>query len=330
MPLQEIGWGIIGCGEVTERKSAPAFGQLPHSRLVAVMRRNAELAADYARRHGAARWYNDAQALINDPEVNVVYIATPPALHCEYTLQVAAAGKSVYVEKPMALNTAECETMLVACQTAGVDLLVAYYRRALPRFIKIREWIGSGCIGQVRHVTTVLYRKPLDKDIRGEHHWRIDPAMAGCGYFCDLAPHTIDILQFLVGPIATAYGVSTNQRRLYPAEDSVSAALRFESGAVGAGLWQFDSFAPLDRTEIVGDRGRITFAVFGDSAIRIETGTLTEEYTISNPDPIQKPLIETIIAQLRGLGSCPSTGATAIATNRVMDQILGNRCGDAV
>ena len=131
--MTRIRWGIIGCGDVTEVKSGPAFAKADGSALVAVMRRTAELAEDYARRHGVPRWYADAEALVRDPEVDAVYVATPPSSHREYVLLAARHDKPVYVEKPMAMNHRECLDMVAACRDAGVPLFVAYYRRALPR-----------------------------------------------------------------------------------------------------------------------------------------------------------------------------------------------------
>ena len=109
--MQKINWGIIGCGDVTEIKSGPAFNKVPNSSLVAVMRRDAAKAADYAERHEIANWYNDAAKLINDPKVNAIYIATPPDSHEAYALAAMNAGKPVYVEKPMALNYAAAKNM---------------------------------------------------------------------------------------------------------------------------------------------------------------------------------------------------------------------------
>src|SRR4051812_47809361 len=110
--MKKIKWGIIGCGDVTEIKSGPAFNKINNSELVAVMRRNADKAADYARRHGVPKWYSDAQELINDPGINAIYIATPPQSHEAYTVQSLQAGKPVYVEKPMATDSAAAARML--------------------------------------------------------------------------------------------------------------------------------------------------------------------------------------------------------------------------
>ncbi|MDX5436908.1 MAG: Gfo/Idh/MocA family oxidoreductase, partial [Pontibacter sp.] len=137
--MQKVRWGIIGCGDVTEVKSGPAFQKIENSELVAVMRRDSAKAQDYAARHGVPKWYDSAEALIHDPDVDAVYIATPPDSHAAYTLRVAAAGKSVYVEKPMALNYTQCQEMLAACNQANVPLFIAYYRRSQPLFLKVKE-----------------------------------------------------------------------------------------------------------------------------------------------------------------------------------------------
>lgn len=143
----QINWGIIGVGDVCEIKSGPAFNTINGSRLVAVMRRSASLAKDYAERHGVPKWYHDADILINDPEVNAIYIATPPHVHPYYTKIVAEAGKPVYVEKPMAKTYSECQDMIEVCKQKGVPLFVAYYRRALANFLAIKNWVQDGRIG---------------------------------------------------------------------------------------------------------------------------------------------------------------------------------------
>ena len=141
--MDQVKWGIIGCGDVTELKSGQAFNKVPNSSLVAVMRRDAEKAADYARRHQVPTWYDDAEALINDPNVNAIYVATPPDSHADYAIRAMRAGKPVYVEKPMALNSAECEAMNQVSRETGVPLFVAFYRRALPYFLKVKELIDQ-------------------------------------------------------------------------------------------------------------------------------------------------------------------------------------------
>lgn len=320
--MNEIRWGIIGCGNVTEVKSGPAFQQARGSRLVAVMRRNSKLAEDYARRHGVPKWYDDADSLIHDPEVDAVYIATPPASHKDYTLAVARAGKPVYVEKPMALNFAECQEMIHFCEENQVPLFVAYYRRALPRFLKIKQLIDNDAIGAVRAVIVSFYKRPTRNDIENQDNWRVHPAISGGGYFCDLASHQLDVLQFYFGPIQLASGIASNQLGVYEAEDIVSGSFMFESGILGSGLWCFSAYSEQDRTEIIGEKGKISYSTFDTEPLRLETKNKVENFQIDNPIHIQLPLIQTIVDELLGKGRCPSTGRTAAWTNRVMDQVL--------
>ena len=265
--MTPIRWGIIGCGDVTEVKSGPAFARADGSALVAVMRRTAHLAEDYARRHGVPRWYHDAEALVADPDVDAVYVATPPAAHRDGVLLAARQRKPVYVEKPMALDHRQCLEMIEACRTAGVPLFTAYYRRALPRFLRVKALVDEGAIGVARAVTITLYRRhAMDPDALP---WRVDPAVAGGGLFVDLASHTLDLLDFILGPIATATGGAGNQGGFYGAEDIVSAALAFESGVRGTGLWCFAADANDDRVEIIGSAGRITFSTFDEAPVTL-------------------------------------------------------------
>ncbi|GFZ84859.1 oxidoreductase [Paenibacillus marchantiophytorum] len=319
--MDQVRWGIIGCGDVTEVKSGPALQKVEGSELVAVMRRNGELAEDYAKRHGVAKWYADADALIHDPDVNAIYVATPPAFHHEYALLAARAGKPVYVEKPMARNHQECLEMIAACEEAQVPLFVAYYRRGLPRFVEIKRLLDSGVIGDVRFVQTTYLQQLKDK--QGEElPWRIQPELSGGGLFVDLASHTLDILDYLLGPIGDVKGFARNQSKRYQVEDIVTTTYAFESGVMGTGIWGFNTFTYKDSNEIVGSLGKITFSTFGDD-LRIERidGQI-EEQKIPNPPHIQQPLITKVVEELRGIGQSPSTGVTAARTNRVMDELL--------
>lgn len=325
MTTAAIRWGIIGCGDVTEIKSGPAFNRVEGSALAAVMRRDGDKARDYAQRHGVPRWYDDAAALIADPEVNAIYVATPPSTHKSYALMAIAAGKPVYVEKPMARDHAECLAMLRAGESAGVPVFVAYYRRCLPRFRKVRELLfDQHAIGTPRLVNVVLHEPhhPRYHDPKNLP-WRVQPALAGGGIFMDLACHTLDILDWLFGPIVAAEGQASNQLGAYPAEDNVAMSFAFGNGMLGTGAWNFGSYKHEDRVEVIGDAGRIVFATFGDGPIRVEQAQGTQEYTVANPAHIQQPLIETIVAELLGQkGACPSTAETASRTAWVMDQVL--------
>ena len=294
------------------------------------MRRDGDKARDYAQRHGVPRWYADGDELIADPGVDAIYIATPPDNHMEYTLRAAAAGKPVYVEKPMARTHGECERMIDACRDADVPLFVAYYRRCLPTFVKARELIEDGAIGDIRFASVTLVGPPAENHLHADGlPWRVLPEISGGGLFFDVGSHQLDLLDFLLGPIASARGHAVNQAGWYAAEDAVSASFAFESGAIGNGIWCFTLSAEsnVDRTDIVGSRGRITFSTFElDQPLTLvrENGK-TEEFLLPPPAHVQEPLIRTIVDALHGRGTCPSTGVTAARTSRVMDIVVTSR-----
>jgi len=323
--MQTIRWGIIGCGDVTEVKSGPGFQKANQSSLVAVMRRNGTLAKDYAARHGVSRWYDDAAKLIHDPEVDAVYIATPPSSHKQYTLMSAEAGKPVYVEKPMALNFVECQEMVAACRVAGVPLFVAYYRRALPRFLKVKELVDSGAIGEVRFVNVTLYQPAAPEDLNPTAlPWRVVPELSGGGRFVDLASHTLDFLDYVFGPIVSVHGHASNQAGRYPAEDIVTGTFRFKSGVHGVGSWCFTAADKCDLIKIVGSGGDISFSTFDARPIILTTPAGVSEFAFGYPEHIEQPLIQTVVNELNGNGRCVSTGESAARTSWVMDQMLGH------
>ncbi len=320
-----IHWGIIGCGHVTELKSGPALQQVPGSALVAVMRRDREKARDYAQRHGVPRWYDDAAALIADPGVDAVYVATPPSSHKHYALMAIAAGKPVYVEKPMAMDVGECEAIIAAGQAAGVPVFVAYYRRALPRFARVRELLFEAWAIGTPHIVNTTLLQPLHPRYTdpAAKHWHVDPAISGGGLFMDLGCHTLNILDWLFGPIVSARGHASNRGGAYLPEDTVAMSFAFDGGMLGTGLWNFCSYQHDDSIEVIGDRGRLSFATFGDGPITLENAAGTQLFHVDNPLHIQQPLIETIVAELRGQpGVCPSDAASAARTAWVMDQVL--------
>jgi len=322
MTDKKIRWGIIGCGDVTEVKSGPAFQKADGSELTAVMRRNGELARDYAIRHNVPKWHESADMLINDPEVDAVYIATPPSTHKVYTIMSARAGKPVYVEKPMAISYRECVEMAEECERLNVPLFTAYYRRALPRFLKIKVLIENGAIGEVRAVNVRYFSRPSLSDMNRIYNWRVDPAIAGAGYFFDLASHTLDLLQYYFGSIVKAEGSAVNQGKYYAAEDTVTASFVFEGGMPGSGMWCYCADENLDRCEIIGSTGKIVFATFGDAPVVIKRGEVIEDLNIPHPEHVQQPLIQLVTNELLGLGECPSTGRTGMMTSWVMDRIL--------
>ena len=325
--MKKVKWGIIGVGNVTEVKSGPAFYKTENSELVAVMRRNAEKAEDYARRHNVPKWYSDASELINDPEVDAVYVATPPGSHAHYAIEVMRAGKPVYVEKPMAKNYAECLEMLKVSEETGIPLWVAYYRRALPAFLKVKEMIGTGAIGKPLVVNIKLHKPPRPNDLKKEEQsWHVQPEISGGGYFFDLASHQFDYLDFLFGPIKEVSGRASNMGGLYPAEDTVVGIWKHESGITGSGSWCFvsDQSSESDEIVITGDKGEMVLPCFTHEKVKFTSQEGVIEMGFENPEHIQQNLVKHVVDELRGKGKCVSTGASAARTSWVLGEMVKN------
>lgn len=324
--MKQINWGFIGCGEVTERKSGPAFNLVEGSRVVAVMSRSSEKASSYAERHNIPRWHTDAQSLINDPEVNAVYIATPPSSHATYAIMAMKAGKPVYVEKPLAASYLDCQRVMRISRETGVPCFVAYYRRKLPYFNKVQELLQEGAIGKVVNVQIRFSVPPRDLDYNSTNlPWRVQRDIAGGGYFYDLAPHQLDLLQEFFGPIVHVSGFSANRGGLYQTEDTVSASFAFQDGMPGSGSWCFvgHESARTDQIELIGEKGRICFSVFTYSPIVLQTSQGKQEITIPNPPHVQLPMIEEVVRHLQGNGTCTADCISATSVNWVLDRILG-------
>ncbi|MBI9072995.1 MAG: Gfo/Idh/MocA family oxidoreductase [Melioribacteraceae bacterium] len=325
MKMKKVKWGIIGCGDVTEIKSGPAFNRVRDSELVAVMRRDTAKAKDYAERHLVPKWYDNAENLINDSDVNAIYIATPPSSHCAYTHLAAKAGKPVYVEKPMAANYYECLSMIDICEKHKVPLFVAYYRRVLPLFLKVKELVEKGSIGKILQTNIKLHLVPNSADYNKENlPWRLKPEIAGAGYFYDLASHQFDYLDFLCGSIEEVSGNASNLGGLYKVEDNVTASWKFSSGILGTGSWNFVSTKKnvCDEIEIIGDKGKIIFPTFIRDPIKLITVKGNVEIISEWPKHIQEPLIKLVVEELLGKGTCPSSGLSGARTNWVLDKIL--------
>ncbi|KAB1071258.1 Gfo/Idh/MocA family oxidoreductase [Tamlana haliotis] len=321
---KDLRWGIIGCGNVTEIKSGPAYKITNGFTISAVMRRNADKVKDYAKRHNVDTYYTDADALINDDNVDAVYIATPPDSHKYYALKVAAAGKPCCIEKPLAPCYKDSLEIYKAFNENNLPLFVAYYRRSLPRFLKIKSWIDQGYIGEVRHITSHLSKPPSEIDMSKTYNWRTDENIAPGGYFDDLASHELDLYTYFFGNIKEANGISVNQQNLYTAKDAVSANWLHESGVTGSGTWNFGCNEHIDKVTIYGSKGTIKFSVFHEKPIILKCESLKKEVFIENPKHIQFTHVENMMYYFQDPSKThPSTGETALHTSWVMDKILG-------
>ena len=326
MNKEFVRWGILGCGDVTERKCGPGLQKASGSQLAAVMRRDAAKAEDYAKRHNVPFWTSDADALINRPDVDIVYIAAPPGAHLELALRVCAAGKPCCVEKPMARSAVESVAMLDAFQRAGLPLFVAFYRRGMERFTLARDLLGQGRLGTLTGIS-YTFKAPRQPDLNPANlPWRLNAADAGAGLFYDLGSHALDILDFFLGPLENVSGHTANHGSPYDVEDTV--AMSFTAmGTPGVARWNFAAFETRDEIELEGTEGKLTLSCFGVEPVRLETRAGVEQFPVEPPAHVHQPLIQTIVDEMRGLGKCPSTAASALRTMRVMDAVLTSYYG---
>lgn len=324
---QPIRWGILGCGDVCEVKSGPAFQLARGSALVAVMRRDGVKAADFAARHDVPFSTDNAEELVARSDVDAVYVAAPPGNHLELAQLVAKARKPCYVEKPMARNAAECLAMIAAFDEARAPLFVAYYRRALQRFQAVKRLIDEGQIGTITGIS-YRYLGARQNDLDAQNlPWRLRAQHAGAGLFLDLGSHLLDVFDYLFGPLENVAGAASNRATpQIEVEDSVAMSFTV-SGIPGTASWNFASFGRADRIEIWGTNGKISLSCFGSDDVRLELPTGLQTFTGQNPPHVHQPLVQTVVDELCGQGTALSTGHSALRTSRVIDAVLSDYYG---
>lgn len=315
--MERVQWGIVGCGDVTEVKSGPALQKADRSSVAAVMRRDGAKAADYAQRHGVAKSYDSAQALIEDPDVNAVYIATPPDSHCALTLAALEAGKPVLVEKPMSLTVEEGQAMAAAAKTAGRSLVVAFYRRALPRFERMRQIIQDGTIGTPRCVSVVHRMQAADSN---NDSWRLDPKVGGGGFFADMQSHTIDWLSHVFGAAQKVQAQVRRQSKNHAAEDLVCFTLGYDD-VVASGLCAYSVGEQEESVTVLGSKGSVSMGFFRPSNITLQIGPDTQEIELPDPPHVHQPFVEKIVAHLLDGSPNPCPPETGLQTMNVLAEI---------
>ena len=298
-----VTWGVIGCGDVVEVKSGPAFQKCDNSKLLAVMRRNGDLAEDFAKRHNVPLWYNDADELLANPDINAIYIATPPSTHLEYALKALDAGKNVYIEKPMAINDEEAIILQDAVHKSTQKLVVAHYRRFLPMYVKVKELINSNTIGDIKFVD-LRFLQPYDFNDKAT--WRLDKEISGGGYFHDIAPHQIDLMYYFFGDYDIAKGISVNQSKINNVDDTVNGIISFKNNIQFRGMWSFAIPDDLeeDRCVIYGENGTIEISFYKEKLI-LNSTKINKTFEFKNPENIQFPMIQETVNYFLGKRSNP-------------------------
>ena len=321
--MEAVQWGIIGCGNVTEVKSGPAFNKVNHSTLVAVTRRDPVKLADYAKRHGVPMTFLVPSELIASDAINAIYIATPPDVREAYAMQSMQLGKPVYLEKPMALDLAACKRLQKASAELGVKLSVAHYRRNLPLFMEVKKLINQGLIGDIKELSITMLKK-TNLAANDPNNWRVDPSIAGGGYFYDLAPHQIDLVFYFLGNDLKSYsGASKNKAGMYTAEDFVEGVIEMGDGIICKGLWDFSIMDQEEKDEflIMGTKGTIRFPVFG-LFIELELNGVIQKMEFEAPKHNQQNHIQQVVDYFLGKGENPCSADDAILSMQVMEAFV--------
>jgi predicted dehydrogenase len=318
--MRKVGWGLIGCGDIARKRVAPALRDLGNCELVAVSRADAARAEAFAGEFGARRRHADWRGLIEDPEVEAVYVATPVHLHAEQTVAAAEAGRHVLCEKPMALSVAECERMNAAARANGVRLGVAYYRRFYPAVERVRAILGSGEIG----AAVVAQMNAFERFEPGPDHprrWLVEKRLSGGGPMFDFGCHRVEVLLNLLGRAVEVKGLTSNAVFEREVEDTASALVRFEGGAQAVLTVTHAAREPRDTLEIFGGEGSVRVDVLNEGRLRIRTaGGEREEVHAPHPN-LHQPLIEDF-ARAVVEGRAPRVdGAAGQAVSEVLELI---------
>jgi predicted dehydrogenase len=292
--MKKLGWGLVGCGAIAQKRVAPAFRELPSCELIAVNRAQSELAAAFAKQFGAKRWYLDWKKLLLDEEVDAVYVATPVHLHAEQAIAAAEAGKHVLCEKPMAMNVRECDQIIDACRANKVKLGVAYYRHFYPVVERVKAIIKSGEIGTpvLAQVNAFEWFDPAADDPRA---WLLKKDNAGGGPMFDFGCHRIEVLRNIFGPITEVKAITANVMFDREVEDTATALFRFGRGACAVLSVSHAAAEPRDSLRIFGSAGSIRVSILNEGKIRV-TGKLGERYETHAPHAnLHQPMIEDFV-----------------------------------
>lgn len=298
MDRLNICWGLIGAGDVTEVKGGPGLYKNPNSLLEGVYNRTYEKAKQFAFRHGVPKVFKTLEELLADQYIDIVYIATTPDTHHRFAMKCLEAGKAVYIEKPLTLTYAEALEIDAKAKEKGLPTYAAFYRRALPKFLGIKNLLDSGQIGAVRTVRVTHWAQPTEEERRGEIGWRLQKEVSGGGKFWDLAVHTLDILEFYFGKMTAFDGSVRNQGGYYEADDTVTVAFEYENGVVGTGSWCFVADKNVEEVVIVGEKGSIRFSVFGKEGVIMEKNGEFELFNFKTPNHIAMPYQASIVREL--------------------------------
>jgi len=312
-----IGWGVLGCGDITDQRGAPAISALANNRLVSFHSRTAALAADFAARHGALRSTTSRAELLADPEVTAVYVATEHHRHVDDVLAAAQAGKHILCEKPMANSVADCRRMIEACRANGVALQVAYYRRYYPKLIRMRELLAAGAIGAP--VSAQIHcTQRLEQDRITPGNWRLQKDLSGGGALVDTGSHRLDLLCWLLGEPEQVAALAERQELPIDASDTETLLVRMASGAHATSFHGYRTPSE-DRFDIVGTEGLLSATSVDAPTLRLQTASGVETWELPRHPNVHYPLFEDFARHLEQGRPPRYTGEDGLQASRIIE-----------
>lgn len=322
--MDHVGWGIIGTGDVAERKGGPALYLADRSELIAVASRTKSRAMEFAKRHGDPIVYDSAEALLRDERINAVYVATHPNTHAAYAEMAAAAGKHVLCEKPMAMTVEETQRMIDVCRDNRVSLSVAFYRREFPVIRKLKELLTAGSIGEILSVHVVNFVPFQSPDA---NPWRLDPGTAGGGILMDIGSHRFDLLCDFFGRPQSVFGQTAGQKLTSRLDDAAVVGFRFENNVLGMSSFQWNTPIARDDLEVVGTEGIVKIHdLSGSASLTLQRREGSEIWTFTAPDPVHLPFVEKLVQHLLDGAPNPCDGESGALPNEIIGQIsIGGR-----
>ena len=317
---QCIRWGLIGCGDIAQKRVAPALSQSPQSELAAVSRANPDRLDEFADAFRVRRRFARWEELVQNEDIDAVYVATPVNLHAEQTIAAAEAGKHVLCEKPMAMNVAECDRMIAAADANGVKLGVAYYRQFYPVVKRVKEVIDSGEIGKptVVQVDAFEWMNPDPSDSRA---WRLRPEIAGGGPMFEFGCHRIQLLLHLFGPIQTVSAITSNALFDREVDDTAVGSFEFANGIVATLTVSHAVMEPRDTFTVWGSEGSMHVKVLNEGDLIIRTRDNERSETHKPARNIHQPLIEDFVQALMDDRKPLVTGEIGRSVARVEEEI---------
>lgn len=318
-----IHWGLVGCGDLAAKRIAPALRDDPNSNLRAVMHYNVEKVNSFAEKFEIPVKYNSMDELVKDNEIQAVYIATPVHLHYEQAVSAMKAGKHVLVEKPMAMNTHQCQDLVDIAEKHKVNLGVAYYRRFFPKLQEVRRLMENGCIGDVIHAR-ILYHSWYNP--KTSNAWRITKSLAGGGPLWDIGTHRLDLLIDLLGMPTSVSALMDTITHDYEVEDSCSLLIEFKNKAHGLASFNWNSKVWADEIEILGTKGKITLNPCDSGNIELWENSqkikgMGKQFTIvsiPNHGNVHSPLIEDFTNSIMTGTQHKVTGLDGLNVNKIL------------